>query len=91
MKTSVLIVFFLCAQTALWSQFTISGIVTDSKNTPIIGANVYLVGTYDGATSNENGRFSFETSQNKTQTLIVSYVSFEPYKITDEVLNMNDL
>ena len=53
---SVFMSFLMTAQTL------VSGVVTEVKGTPIEGANVYLEGTYDGASTNQNGSFSFETS-----------------------------
>ena len=58
MKHLLLIVCFLM-HTLLIAQTTISGKVTDTKGNPIEGANVYLEGTYDGTSSDENGNFSF--------------------------------
>ena len=59
------VLFFLIAicQISLVAQTTISGKVTDKKGAPIIGANVYLDGTYDGASTNEKGEFSFSTKR----------------------------
>ena len=74
-----------------YAQTTISGKVTDAKNQPIIGANVYLDGTYDGDTSNDKGEFSFTTEESGTQVLIVSYISYETKSVTMEVTLMNDL
>lgn len=91
MKISVAILFLFLIPSSLLSQTLISGTVTDIKGVPIIGANIYFEGTYDGSSSDENGKFSFETSERGSQTLIVSYVSFEPFKMTNEVLKMKDL
>ena len=74
-----------------FSQSTISGKVIDSKAQPIMGANVYLDGTYDGATSNEKGEFSFTTEETGTQTLIISILSFETKSIIDDVSKLNNL
>ncbi|MCK5443967.1 MAG: TonB-dependent receptor, partial [Maribacter sp.] len=63
----------------LVGQTTISGTVTDDKNAPIEGVNVYLEGTYDGASTNEIGKFSFETSERGTQTLVISIISYETH------------
>jgi hypothetical protein len=66
------------------AQTSISGIVIDEKNNPITGANVYLEGTYDGASTNTNGNFSFKTAENGTLSLIVSAISYEThYEIGD--------
>jgi len=73
------------------AQTTISGKVVDYKNQPIIGANVYLDGTYDGATSDENGKFSFTTEEKGTQTLIISFLSYETKTIIDDVSKLINL
>ena len=73
------------------SQTTISGKVTDVKGDVVIGANVYLDGTYDGSTTNDNGQFNFETSESGTQTLIVSFLSYETKTIHLDVSLLNDL
>lgn len=84
MKTVINIITFLFCTGAIFSQRTISGKITDAKNNPIEGANIYLEGTYDGASSDINGNFSFETSEEGTQTLVVSMLSFEPhYEVGD--------
>ncbi|MBV1924159.1 MAG: carboxypeptidase-like regulatory domain-containing protein, partial [Flavobacteriaceae bacterium] len=74
-----------------YSQTTISGKVTEPNGTPILGANVYLEGTYDGASSDIDGNFSFETSETGTQTLMVSFVSFETFTMVASVSELNNL
>jgi len=64
-----------------FSQTIISGKIVDIKNNPISNANVYLDGTYDGATSNVLGEFSFTTTVEGNQTLLIVAVSFETKKI----------
>lgn len=73
------------------AQTTISGKVVDHKNQPIFGANVYLDGTYDGATTDENGKFYFSTDEVGTQTLIISFLSFETKTIIAEVSKLSNL
>ena len=75
----------LCAQT------TISGKVTDSKNLPIIGANVYLEGTYDGDTTDDKGDFNFTTEETGSQTLIISFLSYETKTIVGDVSTLKNL
>ena len=74
-----------------FSQVTISGTVTEANGTPILGANVYLEGTYDGASSNEAGNFSFETTETGIQTLTVSFVSFESFMMAADVSQMKNI
>jgi len=73
------------------SQTIISGLVTETNGTPILGANVYLDGTYDGASTDEAGNFSFETSEIGVQTLIVSFVSYETFIMVANVSQMLNL
>lgn len=91
MRSFCFTTFLLLASTLLLAQTTISGVVSDEKGNPIIDANIYLEGTYDGSSSNSNGKFSFDTSEKGIHTLIVSFVSFEPLRLTEDVANMKDL
>ncbi|MBS9464205.1 TonB-dependent receptor [Flagellimonas sp. 389] len=75
----------------LFSQTTVTGIVTDAKKTPIVGANVYLEGTYDGASTTENGEFSFETATTGTQTLVISMLSYDTHYEMGDVSYFKDL
>ncbi len=76
MKTAV-IFLFLIITTGLNAQTTLSGRVTDGKGQPMPGANVFIQGTYDGATTDSNGNFSFETTVTGNVFLIVTFLSFE--------------
>ncbi|WP_395050064.1 TonB-dependent receptor domain-containing protein [Flavobacterium sp.] len=64
-----------------FSQTTISGKIVDEKNNPIPNANIYINGTYDGATSNNTGEFSFASTVDGNQTLVISALSFEMKKV----------
>ncbi|MBN4084721.1 carboxypeptidase-like regulatory domain-containing protein [Flavobacteriaceae bacterium AH-315-B10] len=90
MKHLSTILFFLLSY-SLIAQSTISGKVTNSKGMAIIGANVYLEGTYDGSTTNDNGNFSFTTIEKGTQTLIVSYLSYETFTMVGDISYMKNL
>ncbi len=91
MKLPITIFLFFVLPPVLFPQTTISGIVTDPNGVPLIGANVYLEGTYDGASTDDHGKFSFETEEQGQQTLNISYVSFEAYKLSDDVSKMKKL
>ena len=73
------------------AQTTISGTVIDTNKQPILGANVYLNGTYDGASTLADGSFSFTTSNIGQQSLVVSFVSFETITLTNQVTDLHDL
>lgn len=83
--------FFLFISSITFAQSTISGYVKDSNGMPIEGANIYLEGSYDGGTSNAEGAFSFTTSEIGTQTLIVSFLSYETFKMLGDVSYMRNL
>ncbi len=87
-----LITIFILLLAALGnSQTTVSGKVLNTKNEPIIGANVYLDGTYDGATTDEEGTFIFSTDIKGTQTLVISYLSFETKRMINDVSKLKNL
>lgn len=90
MKRVLFLLIAIC-QISLVAQTTISGKVTDKKGVPIIGANVYLDGTYDGASTNEKGDFSFPTLEKGTQSLKVSFISYETYTKTADVKTFTKL
>ena len=73
------------------AQTTVSGTVTDQKNKAVAGANVYLEGTYDGASTDETGNFSFETTEKGTQNLIVSMISYETYMQAGNISYFKDI
>lgn len=52
----------------------ITGIVTDEKNEPIIGANVVVKGSTTGNITDMDGRFTLEISDK--DLLVVSYIGF---------------
>lgn len=75
MKNIVFILILISAFS--FAQTSISGKVYDNNNLPIEGANVFILGTYDAATTNEKGVFQFTTSSIGKQSLRISFLSFE--------------
>lgn len=87
--------FFLAILLVLMSsialaQNTISGKVIDPKGKPVVSANIYIEGTYDGATSDEKGLFSFETTVKGNATLIISSLIHETATLVIDVANYKD-
>lgn len=89
MKTPITF-FLLIISFSVFPQSIISGKVVDQKNVPIPGANIFLEGTYDGTASDENGDFSFETSAQNYQVLVVSFLIYETLKMTIDVSNFKN-
>ena len=89
MKTVYNLTFTLFAF-SVNSQTLISGTVVNEKNKPIAGANVFIDGTYDGATTNEKGIFNFQTNTSTNQSLVISFLTFETSKFFINVLNCKE-
>jgi outer membrane cobalamin receptor len=73
-----------------FSQSTLSGKVTDERGKPVSGANIYIEGTYDGATANETGDFTFTTTVSGNQTLVVSFLIYETTRMVVDVADFKD-
>ena len=58
------------------AQVTISGILLDSDNVPVAGANIYLEGTVLGTASNADGIFTLRRVPAGSYNLIVSFIGF---------------
>lgn len=76
-----------------FSQTLIKGKVADQSAEPLAGANVFLVGTYDGATTDADGSFEFRTDETGVQTLQVTYLGYDsisrPLELTGGILELN--
>lgn len=91
MKTKLFFtISFLFFTALIFAQNTISGKVTDQKGKPVAGANIYIDGTYDGATSSETGDFSFETTATGNQFIVISFLLFETFKQEIDVTNFKN-
>ncbi|RXR31829.1 TonB-dependent receptor [Flavobacterium piscinae] len=89
MKTIFTFLLFILALQS-FAQTELSGKITDERGMAIPGANIYLEGTYDGASSDENGNFSFSTSETGTKVVVVSFLSFETFKKEIDVSNFKN-
>jgi len=91
MKTKLFFtISFLFFTALIFAQNTILGKVTDQKGKPVAGANIYIDGTYDGATSSETGDFSFETTATGNQFIVISFLLFETFKQEIDVTNFKN-
>lgn len=84
-NTKQLITLVLCMLAfKLAAQTTISGRVTDKSGEPLLGVNVYVEGTYDGATTDIDGKFSFSIAQEDSLFLIASFIGFHQARLPIE-------
>ncbi|WGK65693.1 TonB-dependent receptor [Croceiramulus getboli] len=89
--TTLFFLLLISWTAAAQEPMIISGTVTQKDGTPIMGANVYLEGTYDGATTQLDGSFQFETTEDGVQTLLISFVGFETYTYAAPVAQLSRL
>jgi len=73
------------------SQTIISGQVTERSGEPIIGANLFLEGSYDGTSTDIDGNFRFKTNLEGEQVLSVSFLGYASKLIVDDISAMKDL
>ena len=79
------IIIMLLVAVSATSQTRVSGVVTDGRE-PLVGANVFIVGTIDGCITDSVGRFSFLTNQTGELTLRVTYMGFDDYELSSTQL-----
>lgn len=78
MKTTYIFTYlFFLTIGSLYGQSIIIGKVLDEKNLPLPGVNIYLKGSFDGATSEVDGSFEFETEETGSQTLVYQLMGFK--------------
>jgi len=81
---------FFCCSFITFAQTEISGTVVDQKNKPLAGANIYIDGTYDGGTSDENGKFHFTTTETGSKNLVITMITYESFNEIIDVANCKD-
>lgn len=61
----------------LLGQTVIEGHVYDKHNEPIVGANIFIEGSYSGTSSNADGSFSFIADEAGKHMLKVRFIGYE--------------
>jgi outer membrane receptor protein involved in Fe transport len=70
---------FFCSLT--FAQNSISGIVTDSNNQPIPGANIKIVGETAGSITDIDGKFTLNSSKKPPFVIIVTSVGYGSQRV----------
>jgi hypothetical protein len=78
MKAPIFFLFLILTMHA-GAQQIISGRITDKKGDPIPFANIYIEGSYDGTTSDEEGQYEFSFYPSGHQTLVASFIGYQKY------------
>lgn len=69
---------FLLLQPAS-AQTVVKGVVTGNKSKPVYGVSISIKDSYDGATTDSLGRFSFTTTETGDQLLQATAVGYKPF------------
>lgn len=77
---TLLFLFFLFTTIEVMAQTTVTGIVTDEKNEPLIGVSVSVKGATTGVTTDLHGAYSINVPENAL--LVFSYVSMKSVEET---------
>ncbi|MFL0204140.1 DUF5686 family protein [Tenacibaculum maritimum] len=73
-------ILFLFVTIGLQAQLTIKGKVVDAQKVPMPFVNVYIQGSSNGTTTDDDGRFSFTAKKNRG-TLEISFIGFQTQTI----------
>ena len=75
------------------AQTRIHGRVTDQKGQPLPGANLLIQNSYDGASSDAEGRFDFTTDETGERVLVVTSVGYKtmvtPVQLNGQPIELN--
>ncbi len=87
----VAIIFMSLLSTHIFAQTKITGTITGQSGEILIGANVFIKGTYDGASTDVNGEYDFETFSTGEVIIVATYIGYEETtkKITLKSTNNN--
>ena len=61
-------------------KITLTGVVVDAANDPIIGANILIKGSTSGTITDFNGAFSIDVAV--SDVLVISYIGMNPQEVT---------
>ena len=78
-KPIILTTILLLIASFIYAQTTIKGNVKDNHNKPLAGASVTLKDTYDGATVDSTGNFSFTTTEKGAQVIEITMMGFKTF------------
>ena len=75
---------------SVFAQTRIDGLVSD-KEGPLVGVNVFIVGTIEGGITDTLGRFSFVTGRTGELTLRAALLGYEDYSLTTDASRLTGL
>lgn len=93
MKKILLLLAAFTAITSLTAQVKIQGQIKDNRNRPIQGVSISIKDSYDGATTDSMGHFSFRTTETGQHIITATSIGYnaveQPIAIGKEEININ--
>ena len=101
MKKIITAIYFFLFSLPLWSQITVTGLITDENGVPLPGASVIEKGTQNGVSADFDGLYSIEISEESsldfsfigygTKSVLVESqtvinISLNPDNLLDEII-----
>lgn len=75
-KTTSILLFLIVLELSA-QNFQLKGLVTDVKDQPLVGANIYLKGTVIGTATNSKGEFLFSKLKGNFYSLHISMIGYQ--------------
>lgn len=88
---AVFTILLLTITTLAIAQTKVTGKVLDEKGEAVIGANVVIKDSYDGASVGVDGTFSFTTTETGNQVLVVSAIGYKAIERTIDLSKSVDV
>ncbi len=92
MKLFIILIAVFGYANMLNAQTRVSGTIKDTKNHPLPGVSITIKGSYDGATTDSSGNFSFRTTETGAHIIIVSSIGYnemeQPIQLSKEPVNL---
>lgn len=80
MRALYLFLFLFVFISNFSAQTTLEGYALSTRGDTLTGANIWIAGTYDGATTGLNGHFQFRTDVFGPQTLLITYLGYDTFR-----------
>ncbi len=73
----ILFFYFLLLQGTAFGQTNLSGKILDESGLGLPGVNIFIKGSYDGATSSSSGEYHFSTEEKANQILVIQFLGYK--------------
>ncbi len=80
MKTILTVSILIISFVTLAQNTIINGKVTTKNGEPLPGVNIFIEGTYDGASSDNDGNFSFKTDMTGKNFLKATFIGYKSWQ-----------